>query len=139
MDPECRRDTPYAGVASIFRSSLERGDSPRVFEDGRQLRDFVHVEDVARANMAALSDAGAFGCYNIASGDPHSIAEMAGALTASVDPSRAPEITGDFRLGDVRHVTGSPERANRELGWRPEIDFIDGMRSLARQPMLLRP
>ena len=136
--PRMPRDTPYAGVASMFRSALERGDSPRVFEDGRQLRDFVHVEDVARANVAALSDAGAEGCYNIASGDPHTIAEMAGALTASFDPRRAPEVTGNFRLGDVRHVTGSPERAHRELGWRPEIDFNDGMRSFARQPMLLR-
>jgi dTDP-L-rhamnose 4-epimerase len=133
------RDTPYAGVASIFRSSLERGESPSVFEDGRQLRDFVHVEDVARANVAALRDACAYGCYNIASGDPQTISEMAGALTASFDPRRCPEVTGNFRLGDVRHVTGSPERANRELGWRPEIDFSDGMRSFARQPMLLRP
>jgi dTDP-L-rhamnose 4-epimerase len=133
------RDTPYAGVASIFRSSLERGVAPRIFEDGRQLRDFVHVEDVAKANVIALGNADARGCYNIASGDPHTVAEMARALTASFDPARAPEVTGEYRLGDVRHVTGSPDRANRELGWWPETDFEDGMAAFARQPMLLRP
>ena len=132
------RDTPYAGVASIFRSALERGDAPSVYEDGRQLRDFVHVEDVARANVAALSNPDARGCYNIASGTPHTVAEMASALTASFDSVRTAQVTGDYRLGDVRHVTGSPERANRELGWWPEIGFEEGMRAFARQPSLLR-
>ena len=137
--PRMPRDTPYAGVASIFRSALERGDVPKVFEDGRQLRDFVHVEDVARANIAALRNTDARGYYNIASGECRTVADMARALTAAFDSARAPQVTGDYRLGDVRHVTGSPERANRELGWRPEIDFDDGMGSFARQPMLLRP
>jgi dTDP-L-rhamnose 4-epimerase len=54
--PRMPKDTPYAGVASIFRSALERGEAPRVFEDGGQMRDFVHVADVARANVAALLD-----------------------------------------------------------------------------------
>ena len=53
--PGMPRDTPYSGVAAMFRSSLERGEAPQVFEDGGQMRDFVHVEDVARANVAALS------------------------------------------------------------------------------------
>jgi dTDP-L-rhamnose 4-epimerase len=136
--PRMPRDTPYAGVASIFRSSLERGDAPRVFEDGRQLRDFVHVEDVARANAIALGNTDVRGCYNIASGEPHSVAEMASALTASFDSAREAQVTGDYRLGDVRHVTGSPERANRELGWWPEIGFEEGMRAFARHPSLLR-
>src|SRR5262249_37092597 len=53
--PRMPRNTPYAGVASIFRSALERGEAPRVYEDGGQLRDFVHVRDVARANLLALT------------------------------------------------------------------------------------
>jgi dTDP-L-rhamnose 4-epimerase len=137
--PRMPRDTPYAGVASMFRSALEGGHVPKVFEDGRQLRDFVHVEDVARANLAALINTDARGCYNIASGECRTVADMARALTAAFGSSRAPQVTGDYRLGDVRHVTGSPKRANRELGWRPEIDFDDGMGSFARQPMALRP
>jgi len=137
--PRAPRDTPYAGVASIFRSSIERGCAPKVFEDGRQLRDFVHVEDVARANMAALSNSDARGCYNIASGERRTVADMARALTAAFDSARAPQVTGDYRLGDVRHVTGSPARAHKDLGWRPEIGFEEGMRGFARHPSLLRP
>jgi len=132
------RDTPYAGVASIFRSSLESGCAPKVYEDGWQLRDFVHVEDVARANVAALSNKNALGCYNIASGECRTVGEMASVLTSVYDVRLVPEITGDYRLGDVRHVTGSPDKAGRELGWLPEIGFEEGMRTFARQPLRAR-
>ncbi|MPZ91212.1 MAG: SDR family NAD(P)-dependent oxidoreductase [Actinobacteria bacterium] len=130
------RDTPYAGVASIFRSSLEHGRAPKVFEDGRQLRDFVHVEDVARANLVALSNPDARGYFNIASGEPHTIGDMADVLTGAFDTALVPEITGDYRLGDVRHVTGSPDKARRELGWTPTIAFEEGVvRTFARQSL----
>ena len=77
------RDTPYSGVAAIFRSSLERGEAPRVFEDGGQMRDFVHVADVARANLAAIEavgrrETGALTAYNVCSGTPVSILDVAG-------------------------------------------------------------
>ena len=133
------RNTPYAGVASIFRSALERGSPPDVFEDGRQLRDFVHVEDVARANVVALGNPDVRGCFNIASGEPRTVGAMAGALAATFDTTLVPQVTGDYRLGDVRHVTGSSARAERELGWRPEIGFEEGMRGFARRGLLLRP
>src|SRR5207237_3984607 len=78
--PRMPRDTPYAGVAAIFASALAAGRSPRVFEDGRQLRDFVHVRDVARANVTALrADEPVRGAFNIASGRPRSVGEMAEA------------------------------------------------------------
>ena len=84
--PRMPRDTPYAGVASIFRSALESGRAPRVFEDGGQLRDFVHVRDVARANVLALTaPAPVPGAFNIGSGQPRSILEMAQALAAAFD------------------------------------------------------
>ena len=82
--PRMPRDTPYAGVASIFRSALEAGAAPRVFEDGGQLRDFVHVRDVARANVLALTRSVAVsGPFNIASGTPRSILDMARALATN--------------------------------------------------------
>ena len=72
--PRMPRDTPYAGVASIFRSAVAAGQAPVVFEDGGQLRDFVHVADVARANLLALDpEAGAAGAFNVASGRPRTI------------------------------------------------------------------
>ena len=128
-------NTPYAGVASIFRSALERGESPRVFEDGRQLRDFISVEDVARANVIALTaPEPAKGPFNIATGEPHSVGEMAAALAAAIGGA-APVVTGEWRAGDVRHVFASPRRAEEELGWRPTVSFSDGMRRFAKQKL----
>ena len=114
------RDTPYSGVAAIFRSSLERGESPRVFEDGGQMRDFVHVTDVARANLASIEavtagsgdDAlAAYEAFNVCSGEPVSIRDVAQMLGAA--SGIEPVVTGQYRLGDVRHVVASPERARR--------------------------
>ncbi|MGR6921910.1 NAD-dependent epimerase/dehydratase family protein [[Actinomadura] parvosata] len=131
--PRMPRDTPYAGVAAIFRSELEAGRAPRVFEDGRQLRDFVHVRDVARANLAALSapvPPGESRAWNIASGTPHTVGEMARALAAERG-GPSPRVTGQYRLGDVRHIVASPQRAEAELGFRAEIGFEAGMKEFA--------
>jgi len=135
--PRMPRDTPYAGVASIFISAIAAGEPPRVFEDGQQLRDFVHVRDVAAANVRALTVADPIpGAFNVASGRPRTVLEMAAALAAAAGPAApAPITTGEFRLGDVRHVFASPDRAERELGFRATEDFADGMRELAEAPL----
>jgi dTDP-L-rhamnose 4-epimerase len=129
--PGMPRNTPYSGVAAIFRSALEAGRAPRVFEDGGQRRDFVHVRDVARANLAALDAAGTtFRAYNVASGAPATVGEMATSLaTASGGPE--PVVTGEFRLGDVRHVVASPARAARELGFSAATDLAAGLAEFA--------
>ncbi|ANB07509.1 NAD-dependent dehydratase [Streptomyces ambofaciens] len=134
--PRMPRDTPYAGVASFFRSALARGEAPRVFEDGRQRRDFVHVRDVAAANVAALEapgvpPAGTLRAYNTGSGTPHTVGEMATALAAAYG-GPAPVVTGGYRLGDVRHITADSARLREELGWRPRVAFAEGMREFAR-------
>ncbi|MBB5792227.1 NAD-dependent epimerase/dehydratase family protein [Streptomyces caelestis] len=131
------RDTPYAGVASFFRSALARGEAPRVFEDGRQRRDFVHVRDVAAANVTALeagSTGGVLTVYNTGSGEPHTVEEMARTLaTAYGGPE--PIVTGEYRLGDVRHIIADSSRLRSELGWKPEVGFAEGMREFARVGM----
>lgn len=134
--PGMPRDTPYAGVASFFRSSLARGEAPRVFEDGGQRRDFVHVRDVAAANVLALEAVsarapGTFRAFNTGSGTPHTVGEMAAAL-ADAHGGPAPVVTGGFRLGDVRHITASSARLRDELGWRPEVEFLAGVREFAQ-------
>ena len=140
--PRMPRDTPYSGVAAIFRSCLENGVPPRVFEDGGQRRDFVHVRDVARANLLALeavdrrsgAAGGGLRCYNVASGEPHTVGEMAAALAAAFGGIE-PVVTGDFRLGDVRHIVASPAAAARDLGFRAQTRFADGMAEFAHAPL----
>jgi dTDP-L-rhamnose 4-epimerase len=135
--PRMPRDTPYAGVASIFRSALERGEAAQVFEDGGQRRDFVHVHDVARANVRALTaETAVDGPVNVASGDPHSILEMAQALTAAFGAGApAPVVVGGYRLGDVRHVFASVERARDAMGFAAEVSFAEGMAEFASAPL----
>jgi dTDP-L-rhamnose 4-epimerase len=128
--PRMPRDTPYAGVASIFRSALASGAVPSVFEDGGQRRDFVHVRDVARANVLALT-APVTGTFNVASGTPRTVLDMARALTAAVAPDRTPVITGAWRAGDVRHVFASADAAARRLGFTAGEDFAAGMAEFA--------
>jgi dTDP-L-rhamnose 4-epimerase len=133
--PRMPTNTPYAGVASTFRNAIAAGRSPEVFEDGGQMRDFIHVRDVARANVLALS-AEISGTFNIATGEPHSIGEVASALIeASPAGTPRPIVSGHYRLGDVRHVFASPERARRALGFTAAISFEDGMRAFAHEPL----
>ncbi len=135
--PRMPRDTPYSGVAAIFRSALENGEPPRVFEDGGQRRDFVHVRDVADANVLALATtgrdvpAGGLRAYNVASGTPHTVGEMASALAGAFGGGLDPKVTGEYRLGDVRHIVASPHAADRDLGFRARILFEDGIREFA--------
>ena len=121
--PRMPRDTPYAGVASIFGSAVERGEAPRVFEDGGQTRDFVHVVDVARANVAALTaDEPVPGPFNVASGTPRTVLDLARAVCAGT--GLEPSVVGGGRLGDVRHVVASPAKAERQLGFRAVEPFV---------------
>ncbi|MFD4506934.1 NAD-dependent epimerase/dehydratase family protein [Streptomyces sp. NPDC058457] len=137
--PDMPQDSPYSGVTATFRSAVARGEAPRVFEDGEPRRDFVHVRDVASANVAALArDTPGLRAYNVASGTPRSIGELAEALAAA-GGAPAPRITGEYRIGDVRHVFASAERAALELGWRARTDFLDGVKEFATAPMRSAP
>jgi dTDP-L-rhamnose 4-epimerase len=133
--PGMPRDTPYSGVAAIFRSSLEKGDPPRVFEDGGQMRDFVHVDDVANANLAAVrSQAGGFLAANVCSGRPVSILEVATRLSEARGGPE-PVVTGQYRSGDVRHIVADPARAAEALGFRAAVALEDGLCEFAFAPL----
>lgn len=126
-------DTPYAGVAAIFRSAVLAGKAPQVTEDGGQRRDFVHVRDVARACVAALGSSavapGSLRAYNVGSGTPRTVLELATALSDAAG-APTPVVTGRARLADVRHITASSARARAELDWAATEDFTSSMAQL---------
>jgi dTDP-L-rhamnose 4-epimerase len=137
--PGMPRDTPYAGVAALWRSALAAGRPPRVFEDGGQLRDFVHVADVARANVLALGAGhpGASTAVNVASGQPRTVLAVARLLAAGAGPE--PVVTGEYRLGDVRHVVGSADRARELLGFVARTAPEVGVPAFAGAPLRGEP
>jgi dTDP-L-rhamnose 4-epimerase len=136
--PGMPQDTPYSGVAAMFRSAIASGRPPQVFEDGRQMRDFVHVRDVATANVMALEAVrerppSSWSAYNVCSGQPVSIGEVAAYVARG--SGLTPEVTGGYRLGDVRHVVASPELAAEELGFRAQVSPAEGLVAFAGEPM----
>lgn len=142
--PYMPRDTPYSGVAAMFRSSLERGEAPRVYEDGGQMRDFVHVEDVARANVAAIErvvrrPAGSDEAFNVCSGVPVTIEEVARLVASGMaqgqESALEPVVTGQYRAADVRHIVASPRLAAEDLGFSATITPDRGLPRLATDPL----
>ncbi|CRK61431.1 UDP-glucose 4-epimerase [Alloactinosynnema sp. L-07] len=131
------RDTPYAGVASLFRSALERGDAPTVLEDGAQRRDFVHVTDVAIANAMAIEtpgDPGTLTPLNICSGEPHSVGDLARELARAYG-GPVPRVVGGARPADVRHIVADPAEAKSRLGFHAMVAFADGVKAFASDPL----
>lgn len=137
--PRMPRDTPYAGVASLFRSCLERGEAPVVLEDGAQRRDFVHVTDVAMANALGIETAvepGTLVPVNICSGVPHTVGDMASELSkACAGPP--PRVVGGARPADVRHIVADPSAARALLGFTAKVPFSTGVREFATAPLRL--
>jgi dTDP-L-rhamnose 4-epimerase len=129
--PGMPRNTPYAGVASIFTSALRNGRAPKVFEDGGQRRDFIHVRDIAAATVLACErHVTGVRAFNVGSGTPRTVGDMAQALAEALQ-GPPPLVTGQYRLGDVRHITADSSRLRHELGWAPQVDFNAGMTEVA--------
>jgi dTDP-L-rhamnose 4-epimerase len=124
---------PYTGVLAIFASRLLNGNRPLLFEDGKQRRDFVSVHDVARACRLALeNDAAAGMVLNVGSGRPHTILEIARMMAEVLGmPHLTPDVTGRYRMGDVRHCFADIALARRVLGYEPRTHLEDGLAELA--------
>jgi dTDP-L-rhamnose 4-epimerase len=122
---------PYTGVAAIFISRLLNDQPPLVFEDGRQKRDFVHVGDVAGAFLTVLeSDLAIWDVFNVGSGLPITIAEMATTLAQMLQKNIEPQFLGRYRVGDVRHCFADISKIGRVLGFKPQRRFDEGMHEL---------
>lgn len=131
--PRQALSNPYTGVLAIFGSRLLNGKRPLVFEDGRQMRDFVHVKDVTRACMLALDKPAAAGAaINVGSGQAIAIRDLGERIAATVGrPDLVPEITGRFRVGDIRHCFADIGKARALLGYAPRMDLGRGLAELA--------
>ncbi len=124
---------PYTGVLAIFASRLLNGNRPSVFEDGLQRRDFVSVYDVARACSLVLDRPESAGrVFNIGSGHAYTIREIAERIARVVGKEYlAPEITGKYRVGDIRHCFADISLARSVLGYEPQVRLEDGLEELA--------
>ena len=124
---------PYTGVLAIFASRLLNGQQPMIYEDGEQRRDFVHVDDVARAFADALVLPEASGqTFNIGSGHDRSVTEVATSLARAMGKNDiAPEIVGKARIGDIRHCFCDTALAADKLGFKARQDFEEGLAELA--------
>lgn len=124
---------PYTGVLAIFASRLLNNNPPLIFEDGKQKRDFVHVKDVAKACRLAMETSGAEGeVFNIGSGSNYTIDSIARKLARVMGKENiTPEITGKYRVGDIRHCFADISKARKIIGFKPEVEFEDGLMELA--------
>lgn len=139
--PRQQPSNPYTGVAAIFGSCARRGVSPQVYEDGLQVRDFIHVSDVVKALAVLIGDrhrglaqrswasAAYHGVFNVGTGYPTTILQVAKMACAVLARDIEPEVTGQYRVGDVRACIGDRERM-RNLGWEPQVRPEAGLREL---------
>lgn len=121
---------PYTGVLSVFSNLARAGKGIEVFEDGLESRDFVHVDDVVSAITAAV-DGEARGLHrlNVGSGVSTSVLDVAGRIARYFDCAIEPRVTGEFRLGDIRHNVADVSAARTTLGYEPSWKFDDGITS----------
>jgi dTDP-L-rhamnose 4-epimerase len=138
--PRQALSNPYTGVAAIFASRLLNGNPPLVFEDGNQLRDFVSVKDVVRANILAMEHSAGDGrALNIGSGQAISISAAARVLGRALDTSIRCELTEKYRAGDIRHCFADISAAKTYLRYKPQVQFTDGVKELVGWLRLQKP
>jgi dTDP-L-rhamnose 4-epimerase len=122
---------PYTGICAIFSSRLLQDQSPMIFEDGKQTRDFVHVSDIVQANLLALEKDGAdYQAVNIGTGRATSVSEIARLISEGLSKNLQPEIVGKYREGDIRHCFADISRARRLLGYEPKVSLEQGIPDL---------
>ncbi len=122
---------PYTGVCAIFSSRLMNDQSPMIFEDGGQTRDFVHVSDIVQANLLALeSDKANYNAINIGTGRPISVKEISQTLAKGLGKNIEPEIVGKYREGDIRHCVADISKAQDLLNYHPKVKLEEGLPAL---------
>lgn len=124
---------PYTGVAAVFGSRMLNGNAPLVFEDGDQMRDFVSIHDIVRANMLAMERPESNDeVINVGCGKPITIRRVAELLAKALGRDVQPIITNKFRAGDIRHCYADISKARKLLGYEPRVTHEEGFRELAQ-------
>jgi dTDP-L-rhamnose 4-epimerase len=129
--PHQSLSNPYTGVLAIFASRILNGNAPLIFEDGLQRRDFVSVWEIAQACRLALTTEATGEVFNIGSGEPRSVLDVAHSIIGSLNASVEPVVTGKYRIGDIRHCFADISKARRLLKYEPRVRFEDGLMELA--------
>lgn len=124
---------PYTGVLAIFASRLMNDNPPLIFEDGKQQRDFVSVLDIAQASRLALEKAAAnYEVFNIGSGNAYTIVEIAEKMARVLGKEHiVPEVSGKYRVGDIRHCFSDITKAREILGYEPKVSLEEGLVELS--------
>jgi dTDP-L-rhamnose 4-epimerase len=128
--PRQSLSNPYTGVCAIFSSRIKNNNLPTIYEDGKQTRDFIYVEDIARANILCLEKFNGIDSFNVGSGNSTSILKIAETLIKLYRSNVEPKITEDFRLGDVRHASGDVSRIKKKLGFTSRTSLQEGFKKL---------
>lgn len=130
--PRQSLSNPYTGVAAIFMSRVKNDNSPAVFEDGLQTRDFIYVTDLVKACILALKEKADYKIFNVGNGKPLKIKEVAQIIAKVYKKKIRPEIKHKYRKGDVRHCYGDATKIKNILGFKPEVNFFDGIKKLVQ-------
>ncbi|MBY9008350.1 MAG: GDP-mannose 4,6-dehydratase, partial [Candidatus Lokiarchaeota archaeon] len=126
--PRQALSNPYTGVCSIFSSRLFNNKPPIIFEDGLQSRDFVNVKDVCQALTLSMNKIEANGeIFNVASGEPITINEVANIITKKINPNLKPIYSKEYRIGDIRHCLADISKIKTKLGYTPTVSFKKGI------------
>lgn len=130
--PRQSLNNPYTGVCAIFTSRILNNNPPYIFEDGKQTRDFIHVKDVAQANLHALeSKSGDYMTINVGTGRPISIIKLAEILNELYGTRLQPHVSGEYRRGDIRHCYADTERMRKMLDFKKTTTLLEGLTELA--------
>lgn len=129
--PRQSLSNPYTGVAAIFLTRVKNNNPPVIFEDGRQSRDFIYVTDIVEANLLAMrQDQADYDLFNVGTGIPRSILDIAGSIISLCGKDMRPEVLNKFRAGDIRHCYADTAKIRSKLGFKPKVTFEQGMKTL---------
>jgi len=130
--PRQSLSNPYTGVCAIFSSRIKNGNPPIVYEDGKQIRDFIYVKDVARVNLLCLEKFNGVNVFNVGTGKSTNILQIANTLIELHGSKVEPKLTNEFRFGDVRHAFGDVSKIKRELGFVAKTSLKKGFEKLIK-------